>query len=94
MNLPKAIALLGEYTDGRYNVWDLTGPANAAFRVRLMCVLTGKEKMPKSAAGVTALQAAFYAEVQPQGNCPVVRERVFAAYCRTVDCEETPIILA
>ena len=86
MNLKQAIDLLGEYTDGRYNVWALTGPANAAFRVRLMCLLTGREKMPKSAAGVNALREAFYAEVKPQGNCPVVRERVFAAYCRKVEC--------
>src|ERR1043166_9393869 len=51
----EAVALLGEGTEGKYDLWTLTGDRNAARRQRLMELVTGK-KTPKSKAGVNALE--------------------------------------
>ena len=80
----EAIKLLGQMTGGRFDIYNLAGPYNAKNRVQIMAVLQGVKKVPQSKAGVNAIREAFYAVIQPEGNCIAAREDSFVEYCRAV----------
>lgn len=80
-NLTAAVRLLGEYTRGSFDCWDLMGPAAAPLRARILSTLTGR-KVAKSRARVKDMQAAFYAAAQPKGDCIAARSKAFADWCR------------
>lgn len=77
----EALKLLQTYTAGRFDVWNLFGPAKASCRAHIMSALAGK-RIPQSQSGVNALRAAFYEIAKPEGSCPAVREVAFTAWAR------------
>lgn len=80
-HLYSAIALLGDLTANRYDVWLLAGPFHAADRAAVMGRLLGR-KMPQSKSGVNAIRAEFYRRANITGDCEAAREYAFATYCR------------
>ncbi len=77
----EAIRILGIYTAGRFDVWNLAGSAKASCRQHILSVLTS-QSVPKSKAGVTALRDAFYAAGNITGEYEAQRERNFLAWVK------------
>jgi hypothetical protein len=75
-NLPEAIRMLGFFTNGRYDIWQLAGSHNGANRAIVLSHLTGI-RQPQSKAGVTALREAIYTALDVQGGCLAERETEF-----------------
>lgn len=79
--MKEALRLLGVYTGGRFDVWMLVGPANAAHRAQVLSALRGS-RVPQSKAGVNALKGALYSEAGVTGDCEADRDRNFVAFCK------------
>ena len=79
-NLKEAIRLLGIYSNHTYDIWVLAGRSRASSRAHVMSALAGK-KTPQSKAGVNAIRQAFYALINPAGNCEAIRSKNFQQYC-------------
>lgn len=87
-SISRAVRLLGAYTGDSFDVGRLAGPASRAQRAQVLGILRG-EKIPASKAGVNALESAFFAAIEPAGNCLATRRRDFADKCRELlaNCE-------
>ncbi len=72
----EALKLLRTYCGGTLFFRRLTGPAKATCRAHILSVLTGT-KVPKSKAGIHALEEALYAFVKPEGQSPSAQEQAF-----------------
>jgi hypothetical protein len=81
-NTLRAVKMLGDYTNGRFDVWGLAGPDRAGLRTQVMAALLGLPKVPKAKAGVNVIIAEFYARMKPEGGCPSHREDAFVEMCR------------
>lgn len=80
-NVKQAVALLGVYTAGRFQVWMLMGSAKASCRAHVMSVFAGK-RVPQSKSGVTVLRDALYSALNASGDCLAAREDDFIAKAR------------
>ena len=91
-NLREAVRLLGAYTAGRFDPWDIAGPSKASCRQHVLSVLVNGQNgknVPRAQCGVNAIRDAFYAIVKPAGDHIAGREKSFRAYCREL-LAETP----
>ena len=68
------IRLIGVYTAGRFDPYDLAGPAKASCRAHCMSALAGK-RMPQSKSGVTVLREELFRITGAQGECLAEREQ-------------------
>ena len=80
-NQREALRLLGSYTAGRFDVWMLSGPANAGVRARIMALLMGI-RVAKNQAGVNAMWRAFFALARAENGCYADREAQFMAWAK------------
>ena len=78
----EAVRLLGAYTAGRFEVWELAGPAKASCRAHVMSALMGR-KIPQAKSGVNAILEAFFARLEIDGSCRAVQEDNFVTVCKT-----------
>ena len=78
----KAIRLLGEYTRGRFRIWELAGDSNSAARASVMAALLGLPKIAKAKAGVNAIAKEFYQQLAIVGSCDAVREDALVDACK------------
>ena len=82
-NQIEALRLLGEQTRGTFDPWDLTGPANAPVRARIMSALLDR-RTPASKSGVTALRFHFSKLYAAPGGCRAERDSAFAAWAAAI----------
>lgn len=82
-NLTHAIRLVGIFTAGRFDLWNLAGDQNAPDRAAILSALTGQWP-PRSKAGVTALRTALYAALEITGTCEAHRQDNFAEAARAI----------
>lgn len=86
-NQKEAIRLLGAYTAGRFDIWELAGNAKASCRAHIMSALNGK-RTPQSKSGVYAMYEAFFSLSDPhfpKYTCNAVRESNFIEWARAVN---------
>ena len=79
--LHRAIITLGTYTAHRFDVWMLSGTANASCRAHVMADLLGVEKIAQARAGVTALRAEFYQQAGIVADCERNMQIEFINFC-------------
>lgn len=83
-SLLEAVKLLGQHTNGRFDVWFLMGNRNARIRSEIMSVLMGK-KIPQAKSGVTAIRAELYKRSridQIENICEATRSEHFRDWCK------------
>lgn len=73
-NQREFLRLLGVYTGGRFDPWNLAGPAKASCRAHIMSALA-MSKVPQARAGVTVIWESLKLITQPQGSCLAMQER-------------------
>jgi hypothetical protein len=91
-NMKEAIRLLGVYTAGRFEPWDLAGDSKATCRTHVMSLLLGRKATVRE-SGVSALRATFYNLLNITGSCEADRHANFAKYCRSVLSDASPLHL-
>jgi len=74
-----ALRTLGQVTNNRFDVDRLMGPVNAPLRAQILSFLTlgTATGVPKSKAGVTALEAAFFGLVELPPTCRATQKDNF-----------------
>lgn len=79
----EAVRLLGVYTAGRFDPWDLAGSSKASCRAHVMSALAGV-RVPQSKSGVFAMEAALFAAVVVPRDCKATMTRVFIETCKAM----------
>ncbi len=83
----KILNMLG----GTADVYNLAGSRNVDTRVKLMKLLTGKDKIPKAKAGVTALKTELHSMFNVEADTPRNREiDLLAKLEAAAQADETP----
>ena len=77
----EAIRTLGTLTRGRFNPRDLSGPAMAGTRAKLMATLLGVSKVPQVQAGVNAIEAELLRQLNADGERIAGSRRELAHEC-------------
>ena len=80
-NLQEAVGLLKFYTYNYFDCWLLAGNSESNHRQHVISTLLGR-KVPKSQAGINALEKEFYTQANIQGECHAERKENFIKWAK------------